>query len=390
MASQPVRRIVYATVLVTLFALLFSLYSTASARPGSQGTVAGTVVGTVPSSPTQLATCEVAPASATLQPGETEPFTYTARNLTGEDITSLVAITWEIVSPGVARGTLSTATGSTTIFTAGNNAGTFGIQATGTQGAATCSPSSSTVTIELLPPTPTSTPTPLPTSTPTPIGFVAPVVATPVGGSASEVTFEAGTTITSPVVGVTVQVKAGSVAGKKIIAYAPSTPAAVPALGPGQSFGSQVFDLEVWDESGTTISRFIFFRPITITLFYTNADVTLADGNPYNLVIATYDTGLGAWTPFRTIIDPVAKTATAQVTHTSAFALLAQEPLVAPPTPPTGEGIDASLLTPVTTPPIVGGVTPSSGFLVGLLIVAIVLIASGAYYLRQTTGRRPQ
>ena len=223
-----------------------------------------------------------------------------------------------------------------------------------------------------------------PTSTPTPIGFEPPPIIAPEGGSTGEISFDAGAIIMSPDEQVTVTVQSGSVPGIRNIAYAPSTAADVPALpaGSGFSFGSKVFSLTMWDELGTPLEGFSFFRPITITVKYTDDDVATAGGNPYNLEIMYYDTSLDAWTGLLTTIDLVAKTATARVTHLTAFALVAQQPVGAPTLTPTSK-IE-------TTPPIVGGVAPSSGFLVGLLIVAIVLIASGTYYLRQTAGRLPQ
>jgi len=221
----------------------------------------------------------------------------------------------------------------------------------------------------------------------------APSVPPPDGGALRFFSAASGTTLTSPNGAVSVVAKEGSTSGTRILAYAPKTSAQVAALtGALQAFGSQVFSLEVWDDAGKSISDFTFLRPITITVTYTAADVTLASGNPGFLAIMQYDARTKTWGTLLTTLDIVAKKATAETSHLSDFALAAQPPVPTPTYTPTKTATPTptsvtAILTPVTTPPKVGGTEPSSSFLIGLLVLAIVFIAAGTYYLRQPRGR---
>jgi hypothetical protein len=213
-----------------------------------------------------------------------------------------------------------------------------------------------------------------------------PPVAVPPGGALESFTTATSSTLTAPDGNVTVTIPSGAAKATGWLQYTPKTSADSPVAPPaGLAFASAIFELTGMDESGVAASSTSFLTPVTISVNYTTADVTAAQGNPHRLTLAKYDTVFEAWTLLTTSIDLTGKTAQTKVSSMSLFALLGQPQ---PPTPtPTPEAtLQAGQVTPTATllPPTPGDIAPGSGMLMGLLIAAFIMIAAGSYYLRQT------
>lgn len=212
-----------------------------------------------------------------------------------------------------------------------------------------------------------------------------------VAGTASTMTYAGGM--------VTVDVPATAPVEAGTLSYVPMAAEDAPASAPaGTAFASTLFELSVLDANSDPIVDYSLGASITISVKYTDDDLQAADGNPGRLILQKYDTVLQAWTALNTAFDPATGTVRAQSSRLGFFALIGQE---LPPTPtPTATatllpGVATSTPTaepptptaePTATllPPAPGDVTPGSGMLIGLLVLAFVLIASGGYYLRQS------
>ena len=200
------------------------------------------------------------------------------------------------------------------------------------------------------------------------------------------------TTLSAPDGKVTITIPTLAPPGSFFLLYAPKAAADVPAAPPaGLAFGSTLFDLSVVDLAGVLAPDTLFLDPITLSVTYTDADVQAAEGNPARLGLYKYDPLFGVWTSLTTSVNTANKTVEAKVSRLSFFALMGQDQ---PPTPtptPTATllpGVATSTVPPPPTatllPPTPGDVAPGSGFLIGLMLAAFILIAAGGYYLRQS------
>jgi hypothetical protein len=212
-----------------------------------------------------------------------------------------------------------------------------------------------------------------------------PPVDVPVGGALEAFAPTTSSTLVAPDGKVSVTIPSGAAKGIGWLQYIPKTDADSPIAPPsGLVFTSAVFELTGMNEAGVPDSISTgFLSPITISVNYTDADITAAEGNPGRLVLARYDTTFGAWTLLSTSIDLIGKTAQTKVSSVSLFALLGQ-PQPPTPTPTPKATVSGSSPTATLLPPTPGDIAPGSGMLMGLLIAAFIMIAAGSYYLRQT------
>jgi len=217
-----------------------------------------------------------------------------------------------------------------------------------------------------------------------------PPVAVPQGGAIKAFGEGVVTNLTSPDNQVAISIPMDSARSTGFLLYTPKTSADAPEAPPaGLAFGTVIFEFTVMDTSGVVLPSNTRFRtPMTISVKYTDADVQAAQGNPSRLVLYKYDSIFEAWTPLTTSVNPADGTLQVGVSRLGFFALMGQ---AQPPTPtptPTATLLPgaATSVPPTATllPPTPGDVAPGSGFLMGLLISAFILIAAGGYYLRQT------
>jgi len=197
------------------------------------------------------------------------------------------------------------------------------------------------------------------------------------------------TTLSAPDGKVTVTIPSLAPPGSFFLLYKPEAVADAPAAPPaGLAFGTVLFDLSVVDLAGVPAPHTNFLSPVTLSATYTDADLEAAEGNPSRLGLYKYDQSFGTWTALTTSFNSSNNTVQAAVSRLSFFALMGQ---AQPPTPtptPTATLLPgaATSVPPTATllPPTPGDVAPGSGFLMGLLIAAFILIAAGSYYLRQS------
>ncbi len=168
------------------------------------------------------------------------------------------------------------------------------------------------------------------------------------------------------------------------------------ALPDGVSAGSASFALSVLDADSAAVDE-AFARSITITISYNDSDVDAAEGNPARLSIYKYDSNFDKWFELNTKLNIIDGTVSTNVTGTGSFALGGKAaPPPSTPTPEPTAKFKHPLWTPVATtvppatptatplPPEPGDVAPTSGLLLGLMIVALTLMSAGGYYIRQT------
>ena len=215
-------------------------------------------------------------------------------------------------------------------------------------------------------------------------------VPVPPGGAIKAFAPGLATTLSAPDGKVTVTIPALAPVGSFFLLYEPEAQADAPAAAPaGLAFGTALFDLSVVDLAGVPVSGARFLSPITLSVTFTDEDVQAAQGNPSRLVLYKYDTIFEAWTPLTTSVNLADKTVEAKVSRLSFFALMGQaQPSTPTPTPTAtlrpGVATPTDAPTATLLPPTPGDVAPGSGLLIGLLIAAFILIASGSYYLRQS------
>jgi hypothetical protein len=125
----------------------------------------------------------------------------------------------------------------------------------------------------------------------------------------------------------------------------------VPPVPSGATFSYAGYAYEV-EPSGA------YFDPY-ITVAITVSEGDWAGLKDRQLYLKWYNPGTSAWEDIPATIDPVARTVSARITHTSIFALFAENPQTPATTPSTSVP---------TTPP------PSGGILSYLWILAIVVI----------------
>jgi len=127
--------------------------------------------------------------------------------------------------------------------------------------------------------------------------------------------------LNSPQGDVTVDISAGSVDRPMELVYRELSPDEIPAMPVGFSASDKLFDLSVTGAQASTIGRFSFDKPATITVRLTAAHVEQANSEESNLVIQHFDEGGGAWTALPTTVDFTLLTARAEVESLSKFAL---------------------------------------------------------------------
>jgi ubiquinone biosynthesis protein UbiJ len=145
------------------------------------------------------------------------------------------------------------------------------------------------------------------------------------------------------------------------------------------------FEINLYDDKGVVQENVTFINPLTLRVNYTQADLDAVAGDFASLRILQYVTD--QWVALNTSIDFVNKELSAVVTHLSYFAIgaAAVEEAVVVETVTAAEPVTTThRLTPLMTPPGVGGTAPSPGILLAMALVAVVFISSGAYYLKQT------
>lgn len=240
----------------------------------------------------------------------------------------------------------------------------------------------------VVPPAPT--PTPLPTTV-VPIGSIK-VVAALTGGATVIVQPNATATLSAPDGSVVVNFPITSASKTFQLVYAPAT-TGVPAA-TGKLKIIRAFDLTSYDSDGNKATVSIL-NPVTIIAKYTNPDAAAAlNGSATNLRILSYDSSTGAWTTLTTSVDIAAQTLTAQTTHFSFYAVGSQDPgpqtpadLLTPtatPKPATPTPTPTATATPTPRPPVTGDFAPSSGMVLGMLIIGFLLVTGGSTYLAQT------
>lgn len=158
-------------------------------------------------------------------------------------------------------------------------------------------------------PTPTHTPTPTPSPTPTPI----PTPATITG----PVTEGSGAIFTNSLGNVLVAFPPGAISGGGSFSYQWLSPSGVPKSMKATSIS---FDLSV-TKAGLGVTR--FDRPVTITVRYSNADIT--DIKESTLALHYWDMVNNWWFPMPTALDTTKKEATAVTDHFTRFALMGEE-----------------------------------------------------------------
>lgn len=231
----------------------------------------------------------------------------------------------------------------------------------------------------------------------------APSVDAPAGGAVVAIAPGTAATLSSPEGNVTVSIPASAPRAAGFLTYEPMTSRQAPARAPdGGSFGDTLFDLSGYNAEGEMTVSTRFDSAVTITVAYSATDLRAADGNPTRLTLYKYDTNFNSWSPLTTTVDVVNGTISTSVSRLSFFAVVG---FPQPPTPtPTATatplpGVSTATPTPTPTrpptatrpatatptplPPVVGDAAPTSGLMVGLVIVALVLMAAGGYYMRQ-------
>ncbi len=346
--------------------------------------------GTVSPAPTiagKLASCSVLPDTASLQPGQTQTFTYTAMDKNSAVISGVV-VTWSM--SGIS-GVLSTTSGitnssgqATTDFLGTVPGGTVTVTATGmdTTTNQTCKPSSnSVVTVTLPTPTPTAVPGPAEV-TPTPAAAPATTPVPPEGATQAYVTPQEKSTVSTPDSSSSVTIPAGALSTSAFVTVMAQSSGDVPSLPAGFALGSKIVDISFKDVSGNSIT-IEAKSPITVTLNLDKADVdqVLAGGQ---IAILRYDTILGQWVELNTTVDLANRTATTKVSRFSSFALtLKAQPGAVLPTA-TPEAIATAAPTPTAKPPDTGDVSPSSGLLAILALAGLMVALGGGYFLRRS------
>ena len=239
------------------------------------------------------------------------------------------------------------------------------------------------------------------------------------GSAVTSITPGLASSLTSPDSKVTITVPAESAKTAGLLHYTAKTSADAPSSAPaGMNFATALFELNQVDASGAVMTGTKFNSGVVITIKYDATDITAAEGNPNRLVLYKFDTDSGQWHSLGTSVSFSTQSVSASVRSLSFFALIGQPlpPLptptpkgtatpstqsyphtsssaayVAPATPdPTATPAPTPTPTPAPTatllPPTPGDVAPGSGFMVGLLVVALVLMAAGGYYMKESNN----
>ena len=86
--------------------------------------------------------------------------------------------------------------------------------------------------------------------------------------------------------------------------------------------GSSGYDITPKDSNNYEIGKSLVGDSVTLTLPYTDADVSTAGVDESNLVCGSYNTASQTWETFSTVVDTTNNTITCQVSHFSSFGVL--------------------------------------------------------------------
>jgi hypothetical protein len=381
MTSKPTLRITLVAALVTAVAVLLTFYSTASATPFNltiPGTVAATVPGTVAG---VMSTCQVTYSSSTVDAGNTQTFLYSAFDPANNDITSLVSVAWTVTGAG----SLSTVSGKQVTFLAEDTGSSSSIQATGTQSTLTCA--ADAVSLTIVPPSAVpAAPTPTPVTTVIVAAADVTPVPVPAGGSVTVIQPNASVIIEPAGADLSVVVPEQITAKTSQLEYKPIVVANITTPPPAVNV-VKAFELNLHDDKGQALTNVVLLTPITVRAKYTQADADAAGCSDGSCLSILQYRG-GVWVTLVTTHDVVAKELVASVGHLSLFAIGGVFGIGVPTPTPAIDSAVALKFTPITTPPVVGGTAPGSNFLLMVGVVAVVLIATSGYYVRQTRQRQ--
>jgi len=159
-------------------------------------------------------------------------------------------------------------------------------------------------------------------------GIVGVVFALPGGDDGDGVTVRPGqpARLESPQGDVTVDLATGSVDRPVRLEYRALALDEVPPLPEGFTASEKLFDLSVTGAQMPETGRFLFSKPVSITVRLDAEHAMRANGIEANLVIQHFNEARGEWTPLPTTVDFNASTARAQVDSLSIFALTVKEP----------------------------------------------------------------
>ena len=356
--------------------------------------------GTMPSPPTtagKLAWCKVSPGTASLSDLGTQVLTYTAYDK-DNTVVSGVVVSWSMSGIAGVLSTSSSTTNSsgqaTTTFTGTKPGGAVTVTGKGedTSTNQTCSPTGSVMTVTIA--AATATPSALAAAaTPTPEAVPATSPAVPAGGAQSWATPQEGITIETPDKTASITIPVGALAKGTFISITPkdiTTPSGLEsARGTAISYS---------DSAGTALTTVELSKPATLTLTLTQADIDRVLQGAM-VVVLRYDSANEAWIELSSTVNLAGKTASALVTKLSDFAVgiklqagtatatpvaTAIPPATATPAPTATPIPTATAVPPTATavPPDTGDFTPSSGLLIMLVLVGLMLVVGSGYYLR--------
>ena len=246
---------------------------------------------------------------------------------------------------------------------------------------------------------------------------VAPTFEVTTGSSVGSITPGLASSFSSPDSRVTISHNSAAAKTAALLQYTAKAEADAPAGAPsGMTFSSVLFTLNQVDAAGTVTTGAAFNSTIDISISYNDTDTAAAQGNPGRLVLYKYNDSSGTWHSLATNLNAANKTVSASVRSLSFFALVGQ-PIPPAPTPtpaatPTSVSAAAghSSLTlaealagatvaaptaapepepePTATllPPTPGDIAPGSGFVLGLVVMALVLISAGGYYMKEANN----
>ncbi|MCL0031898.1 hypothetical protein M1N14_00415 [Dehalococcoidia bacterium] len=244
---------------------------------------------------------------------------------------------------------------------------------------------------------------------------VAPTFDVATGSSVGSITPGLGSSFSSPDSRVTISHNSAAAKTAALLQYTAKAGADAPAEAPsGMTFSSVLFTLNQVDAAGTVATGAAFNSTIDISITYNDTDVAAAQGNPGRLVLYKYNDSSGTWHALATNLNAANKTISASVRSLSFFALVGQPvPPVPTPTPaatPTSVSVStghssltlaealagATVAAPTAAPtaappeptatllpPTPGDIAPGSGFVLGLVVMALVLISAGGYYMKE-------
>jgi hypothetical protein len=337
--------------------------------------------GTTATTPTvagKLASCTVLPDTANVPDLGTQVLTYTASDKDSATISGVV-VTWTMSGIAGVLSTSSSTTNSsgeaTTTFTGTKPGGTVtitgkGVDVTTNQ---TCTPTAGAVmTIAIAAATVTPS-TNISIISPTPEAVPATSPAVPSGGSQSWVTPQAAVKIEAPDKSVYINIPSAAVSKGTFISLAPKS---ITTLAGFESARGATISYK--DSAGITLASVELSKPATISFALTQAEVDRVLAGAL-ISILRYDSPSNNWIELPSIVELAGKTALVQVTKLSDFALAiklqagtATATATAIPVPPTATAV----------PPATGDFTPSSGLLIMLTMVGLLLVVGSGYYLR--------